>query len=207
VPAAARWAVQAVLLLIVALLAGCGKSAPPLPTLAAGDLVLAFGDSLTYGTGAREEESYPAVLEALIGRRVAREGFPGEVTEQGVERLPALLDEHRPRLLLLCMGGNDMLHKLDPAVTEANLREMVRLTRNRGIAVVLIGVPEPRLFGGVAGFYQSIAGDYGIPLEEEVLKDVLYDNAYKSDAIHPNARGYRRVAEALAALLRKAGAV
>jgi acyl-CoA thioesterase I len=207
VPAAAYRGVRAVLVLIVALVTGCGESAPPLPKLAVNDVVLAFGDSLTYGTGAREEESYPAVLEALIGRRVAREGFPGEVTEQGVERLPALLDEHRPRLLLLCMGGNDMLRKLDPALTEANLREMVGLAHNRGIAVVLIGVPEPHLFGGVAGFYPAIAGDYGIPLEDTVLKDVLYDNAYKSDPIHPNARGYRRVAEAMAALLRKAGAL
>jgi lysophospholipase L1-like esterase len=208
VRAAARSSPRAwVLLLVVALLGACGKSTPPLPKLGAGDVVLAFGDSLTFGTGAREAESYPAVLAVLIGRRVVREGFPGEGTEQGVERLPALLDEHRPRLLLLCMGGNDMLHKVDPAATETNLRAMVRQARERGIAVVLIGVPKPQLFGGVADFYGKVAGDYGIPLEDSVLKDVLYDNAFKSDPIHPNAQGYRKLAEALAALLRKAGAL
>jgi acyl-CoA thioesterase I len=195
-----------VLLLVIALLGACGKSAS-LPKLDAGDVVLAFGDSLTFGTGAREEESYPAVLAALIGRRVVREGFPGELTEQGMERLPALLDEHRPRLLLLCMGGNDMLHKVDAAATEANLRTMVGQARERGIAVVLIGVPKPELFGGIADFYGKIAGDLGIPLEAAALKTVLYDKAYKSDPIHPNADGYRKLAEALATLLRKAGAV
>jgi acyl-CoA thioesterase-1 len=206
--AAARWWLRTVaLLLAVTLLGACGRSTPALPKLTANDVVLAFGDSLTYGTGVREEESYPAVLQVLIGRRVAREGFPGEVTAQGVQRLPALLDEHRPRLLLLCMGGNDMLRKVDGAATEANLRAMVRLARDRGIAVVLIGVPKPQLFGGVADFYRSVAGDYDIPLEDEVLKDVLYDNAYKSDPIHPNAQGYRRVAERLADLLRRAGAL
>ena len=138
---------------------------------------------------------------------MAREGFPGEVTAQGVERLPALLDEHRPRLLLLCMGGNDMLRKVDRASTEANLRAMVRLARDRGISVVLIGVPKLQLFGGAADFYEKIADDYDIPLEDKVLKDVLYDNAYKSDPIHPNAQGYRRVAERLADLLRNAGAI
>lgn len=207
-PVAARWWSRAgALLLAVALLAACGKSAPALPKLGTDDVVLAFGDSLTYGTGVREEESYPAVLQGLIGRRVERAGFPGDVTEQGVQRLPGLLDEHRPRLLVLCMGGNDMLQKVDPAATEANLRSMVRLARERGIAVVLIGVPKPELFGGVAQLYRKIATDLGIPLEDQVLKDVLYDRAYKSDPIHPNAQGYRKVAEALAALLRSAGAV
>jgi acyl-CoA thioesterase I len=208
VRAAARWGLRAgALLLAVGLLAACGKSTPALPKLGTDDVVLAFGDSLTYGTGAREEESYPAVLRRLIGRRVERAGFPGEVTEQGVQRLPGLLDAHRPRLLLLCMGGNDMLQKVDPAATEANLRTMVHLARERGMGVVLIGVPKPELFGGVAEFYPKIATDLGIPLEDQVLKDVLYDRDYKSDAIHPNAQGYRKVAEAMAKLLRRAGAV
>jgi len=205
---AARWWFRAAALLVaVALLDACGRNTPSLQKLAANDVVLAFGDSLTYGTGAREEESYPAVLQGLIGRRVAREGFPGEVTAQGLQRLPALLDEHQPRLLLLCMGGNDMLRKVDGAATESNLRAMVRIARDRGIAVVLIGVPKLQLFGGAADFYKKIADDYDIPLEDEVLKDVLYDNAYKSDPIHPNAQGYRKVAERLADLLRRAGAV
>jgi lysophospholipase L1-like esterase len=205
-PAAARWWPAAALLALV-LVTACGKSTPQLPRLGANDTVLAFGDSLTYGTGAREEQSYPAVLQGLIARHVVRAGFPGEVTEQGVQRLPELLDQHQPRLLLLCMGGNDMLQKLDPAATEANLRTMVRMARERGVAVVLIAVPKAELFGGVAEVYPKLAVEFGIPLENQVLKDVLYDRAYKSDQIHPNAEGYRKVAEAVAKLLHRAGAV
>jgi len=197
--------------LVVALslsaLAACSDAPPPLPRLGADDVVLAFGDSITYGTGARPEESYPEVLAQLIGRRVAGAGVPGEVTANGLQRLPEVLDEVKPKILFLCLGGNDMLRKVEPLAIEANLRTMVRIARDRGIAVVLIAVPKPALFGGNAAFYQTIATENDLPLESKILKDILFDNEFKADPLHPNAKGYRRLAEAIAALLRRTGAV
>ncbi|MGH8769511.1 MAG: arylesterase [Burkholderiales bacterium] len=197
--------------LVVALslsaLAACGDAPPPLPRLGADDVVLAFGDSITYGTGARPEESYPEVLGQLISRRVVGAGVPGEITANGLQRLPEVLDEVKPRILLLCLGGNDMLRKVEPVAIESNLRTMVRMARDRGIAVVLIAVPKPGLFGGNAAFYQTIARENDLPLEGDVLKDILFDNQFKADPIHPNAKGYRRMADAIAGLLRRAGAV
>jgi acyl-CoA thioesterase I len=187
--------------------AGCGEKIPPLPRLATGDVVLAFGDSLTYGTGAGENQAYPRVLAGLIGRDVVGAGVPGEVTAQGLERLPGLIEEVKPKILLLCLGGNDMLKKLDGAATQANLRAMVQLARERGVGVVLIGVPQPALFGGTVEFYEKIAREFQIPLEDKILHEVLFDKAFKSDQIHPNEEGYRRMAEAIAELLRKAGAI
>jgi lysophospholipase L1-like esterase len=187
--------------------AACSDAPPPLPRLGADDVVLAFGDSITYGTGARPEESYPEVLAQLIGRRVAGAGVPGEVTANGLQRLPEVLDEVKPKILLLCLGGNDMLRKVEPVAIEANLRTMVRIARDRGIAVVLIAVPKPALFGGNAAFYQTIARENDLPLESKILKDILFDNEFKADPIHPNAKGYRRLAEAVAALLRRTGAI
>jgi len=194
-------------LMLALALAGCGAKVPPLPSVGANDVILAFGDSLTYGTGAAAEEGYPRVLARLIGREVIGAGIPGETTIGGLDRLPDLLEELRPKILLLCLGGNDMLRKIDPAVTEQNLRTMIGMAKERGIGVVLIGVPRPGLFSSIAPFYQTLATDYALPFEDAILKDVLYDNEFKSDPIHPNAKGYRKMAEAIAELLRGAGAV
>jgi acyl-CoA thioesterase-1 len=187
-------------------LAACSKP-PQLPRLAPDAVVLAFGDSLTFGTGAAANESYPAQLERLIGRRVVRAGVPGEVSAQALARLPAALDEFTPQLLLLCIGGNDFLRRLGTRQAAANVREMVRLAKSRNVDVVLIGTPEPGFTVSPPAFYGEIAEEFRIPYEDGVIGEVLRKPRLKSDPIHPNANGYRVVAERLAALLKKTGAI
>lgn len=192
--------------LLVVLVWGCSER-PKLERLPGDAVVLAFGDSLTYGTGAGEDESYPAQLERLIGRRVVRAGVPGEVTSQALARLPAALDAHAPRLLLLCIGGNDFLRRLGNQQAEANVRAMVRLAKSRGVEVMLIGAPEPGLMLSPPAFYAGIAKEFRLPYEPAVIGEVLKDANLKSDPIHPNARGYRVIAERLADSLKKNGAI
>jgi len=194
------------LVLLVALAAGCGAK-PRLSPLPQDAVVLAFGDSLTFGTGAAEQESYPAQLEKLIGRRVVRAGVPGEVTAQALARLPAALEEHAPRLLLLCIGGNDFLRRLGNAQAEANVRAMVELARSRGVEVLLVGAPEPGISVTPPAFYAGIAKQFALPYESSVIGEVLRDASLKSDPIHPNARGYGVIAGRVAELLRNSGAI
>jgi len=189
------------------LLAGCGERVPPLPRLDGNAVVLAFGDSLTYGTGASTLESYPAVLERLIGRKVVAAGVPGEVSATGLERLSEALEQTQPKLLILCHGGNDFLRKLPEMQAAANVRAMVKLARDKGVDVVLLGVPKLGLTGSPAGFYAEIAQEFRIPYDGDVLKTVLTDNALKSDWVHPNAKGYARIAGSLAELLKRAKAI
>ena len=193
--------------LAVLALAGCRGKNPPLPWLGVSDVIVAFGDSLTYGTGAAENDSYPAVLAQLIGRKVVSSGVPGELTSQALQRLPTVLSEHQPKLVIVCLGGNDMLRKANEAETISNLRAIVRQVRAGGAHAVLVGVPRPALLTSAPKFYEEIAREFGIPYEGAVIASVLYKPDFKSDLIHPNAQGYRRIAEALAELLRKAGAV
>ena len=201
-----RGALGAALLCAAALLTGCDDG-PELRRLGPDAVILAFGDSLTHGTGASPETSYPARLEASIGRRVVNAGIPGETSAEGLKRLPVLLEREQPDLVILTHGGNDLLRKLDLAQAERNLRDMVGLARASGAEVVLVGVPRPGLFLGTAEHYERVATDLALPFEDEVLADVLGDNAMKSDAVHPNAAGYARMAEAIEEVLREAGAL
>jgi len=177
------------------------------PRLANDAVILAFGDSLTFGTGATPAESYPAVLERLIGRRVVNSGVPGEVTGEGLSRLTEVLDKEKPALLILCHGGNDMLRHLDKQLTAGNLRAMIRLAQERGVAVVIISVPSPGLALSPPTFYRETAAEMKIPFDENTLAKVLSDSSLKSDYIHPNAAGYRRLAESIADFLVRSGAV
>jgi lysophospholipase L1-like esterase len=189
------------------MLVGCGPSVPKLEPLPSDAGILAFGDSLTYGTGAGEGESYPAVLQNLLGRPVIRSGIPGETTAESLERLPLVLDEYSPQLMILCIGGNDFLRRLDIQQAADNIRSMIRLAQEKGIAVILIGVPK---FGWTLSppeFYQQIAVEYNIPYQGEILHSILLNRELKADEVHPNNKGYRLFAEAVAALLNKSGAV
>jgi lysophospholipase L1-like esterase len=188
-------------------LAACGGSSPKLDKLSTDAVVLAFGDSLTFGTGAAPDDSYPAQLAALIGRKVVNAGVPGEVSAAGLERLPAALDEVKPALLLLCHGGNDFLRKMDEGQAAQNVRAMVRLARERNIPVVLIATPKPTLPLSVPVFYREIAAEAHVAFVEAAMKEVLSDRALKSDFAHPNANGYREIARAVQKALKQAGAL
>lgn len=196
-----------VLLPLLLLLNACGDTEPQLPALGDDAVVLAFGDSLTRGTGAKAGQSYPAVLSQLIGREVVNAGVPGELSAAGLARLPAELERVAPALMILCHGGNDMLRKQDLEKARQNLEQMIGLAQARGVAVLLLAAPKPGLWLNAADFYHQAASNSGVPLEADVIAEVLGDAGMKSDPVHPNAAGYRLIAETLAARLRVLGAL
>jgi len=184
------------ILCLLAVCAGCGGH-PKIRKLSPSSVVVAFGDSLTFGTGAGEEESYPSVLAKMIGCRVVNEGVSGENTTSGLARLPGVLENDQPDLVILCHGGNDMLNGQDPAITIANLTAMITMAKNAGADVILIGVPKPGLLLKPAAFYREIAAKQKIPIDAETLAKILSSPALKTDPVHPNAAGYRELAESV----------
>lgn len=162
--------------------------------------ILAFGDSLTRGTGAKI--GYPERLGELLGADVINAGVPGEVSKEGLERLPLLLQKHKPHIVILCHGGNDILRRYDLVKTEENLRIMIEIIQKNGAKVLLVGVP---MFSGfslnTADFYHSLAKDYNLPYAQDVLSEIIGNPELKSDHVHPNDQGYSYLAMRLRALL------
>ena len=199
--AAASFALLATLLL----LASCTtEKLSPIPL---DGLILAFGDSLTEGTGTNRENSYPAVLEALSSRTVINAGVSGETTDEGRVRLPEILDRHSPALVVLIEGGNDILRNLGKVRIKQNLRAMIEMIHSRGSQVVLIGVPEKNLFTRSAPFYQELAEEFDLVHDVEFIGDLLRSPSLKSDRVHFNAKGYRKMAESIHELLQENGAL
>jgi len=206
--AARRPGVSAILLCCLLLLSACSDNQPRLPRLPGDATLLAFGDSLTFGSGAEPAHSWPAVLSRLTGREVINAGIPGEVSASGKSRLPGLLDTHQPDLLILCHGGNDLLRKFNPQATRANLGAMIEDARQRNIPVLLVGVPRPGfVLLESAELYARLAQQYGLAYEGDILPAVESDTQLKSDHVHPNAAGYRKIAEALLRRLQASGAL
>ena len=197
-------------ILLVLAVAGCGgKHEHPIPP---GATVLVVGDSITAGYGVDERAAWPARLATLTGWRVVAAGVSGDTTAGGRARLPALLDEHAPALVVIELGGNDLLRRVPDAAIAGNLEEMIRLARARGARLALVAAPKPTAVGAVAGLtaagvYREVARRYGIPLAEEALAAVLSDERLRQDPIHPNAAGHDALARRVADDLRAAGLV
>ncbi len=197
------WMIPVLAVCLATWLSGCKRSAviemPPLD-----GVIVAYGDSLTSGSGASAGEDYPSVLEQLSGRRVINAGVPGERSAEGLRRLPEVLADHRPDLVILCHGGNDILADADPEQISANLAKMIAMIREAGSEVVLLGVPAKGLILRSPGFYRDLAGEYGIPYEGRIVPRILSNSALKSDYVHPNTRGYERMAEEIWEFIRSA---
>jgi acyl-CoA thioesterase-1 len=194
-------------LLAACLLLSACQPAGSLSPLSQQARVLAFGDSLTYGYGVGSDYAYPAVLSKLIDREVLNAGISGELSAEGLERLPGLLDRWRPELVIICHGGNDILRRMNSEQTERNLRKMISMARDRGIGGVVIAVPTFGLFPKAAAYYEGIAEDAQVPVEMDILAALVSDNSKKSDQVHFNQAGYREMAEAVLNLLSKEGAI
>lgn len=164
--------------------------------------VLTFGDSLTFGYGVARDKSYPSVLVDLLHVTVINEGISGELSAQGLARLSSALERHKPDILVLCHGANDILRKQDLTQTKANLNQMVKMAKDKGIYVLLVGVPTFDILSfNVPSFYYEVAKENRIEIEDKSLKKVLEGENLKSDQVHPNEQGYDLMAKNIARIL------
>ena len=170
--------------------------------------ILAFGNSLFAGYNLAEHEGYPEQLEQALRKggmnaRVIDAGVSGDTSAAGRQRLGFVLDKQTeaPDLVLLELGGNDMLRAIQPADTRANFVAMLNELRSRGIPVMLMGMRAPPNYGPAyqADFdaiYSDLAREYDVPLVPFWLDSIYQDPAlFQSDRIHPTAEGIDALVE------------
>lgn len=171
-----------------------------LPPTATGPWV-AFGDSLTAGDGAAENSNYPALLGADLGLVIRNFGAAGHTTADGLKRLDEVA-ALQPRVVLLCLGGNDGLQHLPREDMLANLRAIILRLQAEGSFVVLIGIRSASLRDHNEPLFCSLAKETGCYYIPDLLRGVWGRPVLMSDAIHPNDQGYARIADRLAGELR-----
>lgn len=200
------------MLALLALLFAAACSHPPREdALPPGTRVLALGDSLTAAHGVAPDEAWPALLAARTGWIVVNAGLSGDTSAGALQRLPALLEENTPALVLVTLGGNDMLRRLPQAQTTANLGRMLGLVKASGARAVLLATPKPSVAGAAfnslspAEFYRQVAKDQQVPLIEDALAEVLSDPQLKGDQLHPNAAGHALLSKKIFEALGKIG--
>jgi len=175
-----------------------------------GTAIIAFGDSLTAGYGAQPGEDYPARLAAATGQPIVNAGVSGDTTESALARIDRDVVSRNARVVIVGLGGNDYLQGVSIGSTETNLRAIVHKIQASGAMVVLLGFRFPSLNANYETMYERVAKEEGCLLIDRVLAGILTDPSLKSDAIHPNAKGYQlmagRIAGPLGKLIRKADA-
>jgi acyl-CoA thioesterase-1 len=177
-------------------------------------LVVAFGDSLYAGYRLGPTEGLAPQLQAAlqakgVNARVHNAGVSGDTTAAGKQRLTFVLEnlEKKPDLVVLGLGGNDMLRGIKPDQTRANLAAMLDELKKRGVNVVLTGMlASPNMGPDYAAafnpIYPTLARQYGAPLLPFFLDGVATDKALMlDDGIHPNAKGLAKTVEKLTPLV------
>lgn len=158
------------------------------------DVIICFGDSLTYGTGAKKGMDYPSQLSGLIGREVINAGVPGDTTSTALSRIDGIL-EKEPGIVLLTLGGNDLKNRVNKDTTFKNLEMIIKRFQDRGALVVLGSIDVPLWGRGFGKAYEELAEKTGSLLVPNVFKGIMGKQNLMSDAIHPNSAGYKIMAK------------
>lgn len=171
-----------------------------------GDSIITLGDSLANGFGVSENDSFAIQLPKMLGKSAIKSGIDGEVSAELMARIGSELDGKNPAAVVISIGGNDFLRKLDKSATQHNIETIVRKAKAKTSCVVLLGVPDGilgGLVGGVSSVYYDIAKAEGVLLEKDAMPQILKQHSLKVDEIHPNKDGHAIISQNIVGLIRK----
>lgn len=182
--------------LLLAFLAACGPDFDDVKNLDSdGETVVCFGNSITRGEGAEKGEDYPSLLNAALDREIINAGVNGDTAASALRRLERDVLSKNPAVVIVGLGGNDFLRSIPKSETRKNLSEIIIRIHEQGAAVMLLGMKLGMFTDEYEGIYEELAEETGAYLIPKINKGITDEREYKSDMIHPNAAGYRLMAE------------
>jgi acyl-CoA thioesterase-1 len=182
------------LLPVFLLLLACRPDVPNLDS--PGKTIVCLGDSITAGVGSGPGEAYPELLAARLGTEVINEGVSGDTAAQGLARMDQVLADE-PWMVIVELGGNDILRQVPPEETERSLRQILDRLLSARVVPVLVEMDAP-LGGRYKEIYERLGDEYHVPVVEDAIAKILGDRSLKSDTVHPNAAGQKVLADAIA---------
>jgi len=187
------------IVLLIFILIGCSPRITNLDST--GDSIVCFGDSLTEGVGAQGGSDYPAILSQKVAWHVINAGVSGDTAQDANRRIEEDVLAHDPRMVIVMLGANDYLRKIPLEKTFANIDTIVAKIQDHGAIVVLVTARLGILKDNYTKQFKKIAQRRGALFVPNIMKGILTDPKLKYDRIHPNAEGYRLIAERIAPLL------
>jgi acyl-CoA thioesterase I len=159
-----------------------------------GKNIVCFGDSITRGKGVDPSESYPAALAKITSVPVVNAGINGDITPEGLKRLKSDVLDNDPLLVVIEFGGNDYLNKVPLEETIRNIEEMIKIIQAHGAMVAIVDISNVLFMGEYRQEFQRLSNKYRTIFIPRILEDIVSNENLKSDAIHPNAKGYTIIA-------------
>ncbi len=178
------------------------RTAPITNYPSSGTDIIAFGDSLVFGTGATKGNDFVSLLSQRIGQPIVNVGHPGDTTADGLARLHDI-DRYKPKVVLLLLGGNDYLRRVKSEETFANLGKIIDDLHKRGAIVLLLGIRGGVLRDNFDAEFKKLHTTYQTAYVSNVLDGLLGDQTLMSDNIHPNDLGYAKVADRVEPVLKQ----
>jgi len=156
--------------------------------------IICFGDSVTFGYGAVPGEDYPSALAKMVDLPVINSGIDGDTSSEALKRLKVDVLSRNPLLVIIEFGGNDFLRKIPHELTLNNIREMVEKSQAKGAMVALVDISAGILMSEYRKSFLRLSEEKGAIFIPRVFSGIITNSKFKSDFIHPNAEGYKLIA-------------
>lgn len=167
-----------------------------------GTNIICFGDSITFGYGANPGEDYPAALAKIINIPVINSGIDGDTSSEALKRFDSDVSERDPFLVIIEFSGNDFLRKIPKEVTINNIKEMVEKAQAKGAMVAIVDISAGMFLAEYRRALNKLAKESGAIFIPHILNGIITNPSMKSDFLHPNANGYKMIAQRIYAAIK-----